>query len=142
MDEVTLGLLRAFRLHPFALEEATKRLRYSERYLRNVVSSALERGILLSSPAAPDRRRRQYRVSWRALREEMLKGGEARDRVVHALGLEPGYEGKYVALVDGVVVDFDDDLLALTDRVADRYPAEALLVTNVGEPRQPLTMGL
>ncbi|MEM2905538.1 MAG: hypothetical protein QW587_07375, partial [Candidatus Bathyarchaeia archaeon] len=94
MDEVTLGLLKAFQLHPFALREASRRLSYSERYLRNVFSSALAGGTLLSSPSAQDRRRRQYRVNWAALRREILKGGEAKNRIIEALGLKPRYEGK------------------------------------------------
>ncbi|MFQ6075595.1 MAG: DUF5678 domain-containing protein [Candidatus Bathyarchaeia archaeon] len=58
------------------------------------------------------------------------------DRGFELLKLFKDYHGEYVAIVNGRVVDHDEDLQALGKRVLGRYPAESLYVTCVGTPRR------
>ena len=71
-----------------------------------------------------------------------MKGGEEKKNIIEALGLEGEYSGAYVALLNGEVVDYDDDLYALSDRVFANYGLDEVVVTNVGVPRKIITMEL
>lgn len=55
--------------------------------------------------------------------------------------LLPKYRGKYIAMRDGVVLDQDEDLIKLHDRIRDQYGDEPILMTLVDkEPIQTFRM--
>ena len=48
---------------------------------------------------------------------------------------DPKYKGKYVAIKDMKVIDFDDDEFALAGRINKKYPRDIILIEKVGEEK-------
>ncbi len=46
--------------------------------------------------------------------------------------------GEYVAIYQGDLVDHDPDMLALLQRIEERYPEEPVLIRQVGEVIEPV----
>jgi len=142
VNDAVLRALRAFGLGPFKARDFAKRLGYSEGYVRNVISEAVASGEVLAYISDEDKRAKVYRINSTIIRKAILKGGEEKKNIIEALGLEGKYSGAYVALLNGEVVDYDDDLYALSDRVFTNYGLDEVVVTNVGIPRKITTMEL
>lgn len=142
MNDAVLRALRVFGLRPFKARDFAKRLGYSEGYVRNVISEAVASGEVLAYVSDEDKRAKVYRINLTIIRKAILKGGEEKKNIIEALGLEGEYSGAYVALLNGEVVDYDDDLYALSDRVFTNYGLDEVVVTNVGIPRRITTMEL
>ena len=134
--------LRTFGLGPFKARDFAERLGYSEGYVRNVISKAVASGEVLAYVSDEDKRVKVYRINSSIIRKAILKGGEKKKNIIEALGLESEYSGAYVALLNGEVVDYDDDLYALSDRVFANYGLDEVVVTNVGVPGKIITMEL
>jgi len=142
VNDAVLRALRVFGLRPFKARDFAKRLGYSEGYVRNVISEAVASGEVLAYVSDEDKRAKVYRINLTIIRKAILKGGEEKKNIIEALGLEGEYSGAYVALLNGEVVDYDDDLYALSDRVFTNYGLDEVVVTNVGIPRRITTMEL
>jgi len=142
VNDAVLRALRVFGLRPFKARDFAKRLGYSEGYVRNVISEAVASGEVLAYVCEEDKRAKVYRINSTIIRKAILKGGEEKKNIIEALGLEGKYSGAYVALLNGEVVDYDDDLYALSDRVFTNYGSDEVVVTNVGIPRKITTMEL
>ena len=142
MKDAVLRALRTFGLGPFKARDFAERLGYSEGYVRNVISEAVASGEVLAYVSDEDKRVKVYRINSSIIRKAILKGGEEKKNIIEALGLEGEYSGAYVALLNGEVVDYDDDLYALSGRVFANYGLDEVVVTNVGVPRKIITMEL
>ncbi len=66
---------------------------------------------------------------WEAKRKKIEEESE-RFRTQHA-DLLKQYAGQYVAMHDGVVIDHDPDLVALHNRVREKYGDEPILMSPV-----------
>lgn len=74
-----------------------------------------------------ERRKRQERVQ-EAFEHERAAYVQLED------SLRPQYEGRYVAIRNGQVLDSDEDELALIDRVYERFGYSPMYVRKVGAP--------
>lgn len=45
--------------------------------------------------------------------------------------LYPKYEGQHVAILEGQLIDYDDDSVALYHRIRQKYPGKFVLMTPV-----------
>jgi hypothetical protein len=54
----------------------------------------------------------------------------------HMLLSDPAYRGKYVAILDGSVVDIDDDKVRLAKRVYEKHGYVSAYIDKVQEKRQ------
>lgn len=126
----------AFGVSEFTLSDIVSRLDIKKSYARNLLSQLTSRGYVSSRADNADKRRRLYRLRVKAFDDvlaskELLARGE-----FELLKLFGSYRGEYVAIVDGKVVDHDEDLQALGKRVLGEYPLKSLYVTCIGTPRK------
>lgn len=93
---------------------ARKRNQDIETAIVDYLEQHLPAGGPVDAPAAgdPDREVAAFRAMHTQLREQ--------------------YEGQYVAIHDGEVVDHDQDRLALYERIEKRYPDQFVLMRPVG----------
>ena len=142
MENVLLMALSVFGFRFFRARELAERLGYSEGYVKNLISKAVASGKVTSYVSDEDKRVKIYRINPVAIKNAILRGGREKEGVIEALGLKEKYSGGYVALVEGEVVDHDEDLYALSDRVFASYPPEKIVLTNVGVPKKMITIEL
>lgn len=140
MREILLRALTMFRWSPFTVNDLADKVGYSEGYVRNVLSEAVKSGEALTRVVEADKRKKMYRVNLKVVESAVLKGGKERERVIEALGLTKEYHGEYVVLINGKVIDHDDDLYALSERAFARYNPDEIIVTNVGRPKKMITI--
>jgi len=137
-----LTALGVFGLRPFKAKEFAEKLGYSQGYVKNLISKAVASGDVVSYVSADDKRVKIYRINPAMIKDAILRGGKEKEEVIESLGLKGKHSGSYVALLEGEVVDYDEDLYALSDRVFAVHPAEKIFVTNVGIPRKMITLEL
>ena len=140
MKEICLKALRAFKWSSFTISDLATELGYNEGYVRNAIGEAVKAAEVTKQVVDADKRRRAYRVNPKVVERAVRKGGEEKEKVIRALGLEREYCGKYVALLNGKAVDCDEDLYALSDRVFAKHNPDEIVVTNVGLPKKIITI--
>lgn len=129
-------LLNTFLIDEFISDDVAERLGFRKGYARNLLSGLMKQGYVSSRPDEKDRRRRLYRLEVKALDEVLSLKPSLEKRELETLKLFKTYRGEYVAVVNGEVVDHDEDLQALAKRVLLKYPLESLYITCVGTPRR------
>jgi len=137
-----LTALSVFGLRPFKAREFAEKLGYSQGYVKNLISKAVASGEVVSHVSVDDKRVKIYRINPAVIKDAIMRGGKEKEGIIESLGLKGKYSGGYVALLEGGVVDYDEDLYALSDRVFAEHPAEEIIVTNVGIPRKMITLEL
>lgn len=140
MRETLLKALKIFKWSPFTVNDLADKVGYSEGYVRNILSEAAKSGEVLTQVVEVDKRKRMYRVNLKVVERAVLKGGKEKERVIETLGLTKEYQGEYVALINGEVIDHDEDLYALSERAFARYKPDEIIVTNVGRPNRIITI--
>lgn len=73
--------------------------------------------------------RRQYFVTASDKRHALLAESEAFKQQHHQL--QEMYDGQYIAMLDGKVVDHDADRVELSDRIYANYPEHTILIRRV-----------
>lgn len=130
LPETLRKLARRFGAEPFEARDVEKALGLRPGYVRNLMSLLKGRRWIMAKPHPSTRRRRLYTVNYDAVSEATLGG--------RLLGVELG---EYVAFVNRRVVDHDADLQRLTQRVLRSHRPGEIFITNMGTPKERITIG-
>jgi len=132
--------VRAFKSGPFKSTDLVKRLGYASGYVRNFLSQATRQGLLVPESRA-GKREKTFRANPRVVRDIVLRGGKDKEELLNAMGLRSKYFGEYVALDGFEIIDHDQDLYRLGERVfSNREAPGRIVVTNVGVPKKIITV--
>ncbi len=132
--------VREFKSSPFKSTDLVKRLGYASGYVRNFLSQARREGLLVAE-SKTGKRVKTFRANPRVVKDIVLGGGKEKERLIDAMGLRSKYLGEYVALNGFEVVDHDQDLYRLGERMfSNRDALRRIVVTNVGVPKKIITV--
>jgi len=132
--------LKAFKSTPFRSADLVTKLGYAAGYARNFLSQATRQGLLIAE-SAKGRKGKNFRVNPNVVRRIILKGGKEKEELLEALGLTSRYAGEYVALKGFQVLDHDQDVYRLGERVfSDQKKQREITITNVGIPKKIITI--
>lgn len=130
LPETLRRLARRFGAKPFEARDVEKALRLKPSYVRNLMSELKARRWITAKPHPLTRRRKVYHINYDAVSEAAVGG--------RLLGVELG---EYVAFVDRRVVDHDTDLQRLAQRVLKSHRSEEIFITNMGTPKERISIG-
>ena len=102
----------------------------SEVMLSDTVTAQLQHKALKISKTPEELAERAVREFLRTATRQAIHQEVQMFRARHAELLQE-YTGRYIAMVQGQVVDNDEDQLALWARIDDRYPHTPVLITPV-----------
>ena len=125
-------LLRRFRGKPFNFQEALESLGLKSSYVKNLLSELGKKGWLHSTPDPAEARRVIYRL-------DLAAAGEVNSENVQSMLGE--YMGEYVLLVNGRIIDKDDDIQRLLRRALKKYKPSEIYITSAGRPKELVTVG-
>ncbi|MCX8183789.1 MAG: MarR family transcriptional regulator [Crenarchaeota archaeon] len=131
LENAYSGLLRKFGGRPFRLEEAARALGVKPSYMKNLLSELKRRGWLISKPDPEDARRAVYNLDLTFISEMKTEVGST----------ITSHEGEYVLFVNGRIVDKDHDVQRLLRRALKKHKPDEIYITNVGRPRELVTIG-
>lgn len=115
---------------PFEASDVEKAFGLKPSYVRNLMGQLKARRWVEARPHPATRRRRVYNINYDAVSDVAVGG--------RLLGVELG---KYVAFVDKKVVDHDHDLQRLVQRVLKSRRPEEIFITNMGKPKERISIG-
>ena len=133
LETVFLKLLDVFGGGEFKARDVSRKLQLKASYVKNLLSQLRKRGWIITRHDPESRRKRLYRLDLGAIEGARLGAGSR---------YLSDYRGEYVAFLGGKAVDHDADLQALTRRVLAKYPLDELFITNVGQPKELMRIGL
>ena len=125
-------LLRHFQGRPFNFQEAVECLGLKSSYVKNLLSELGKKAWLHSTPDPAEARRVIYRL-------DLATAGEVNSENVQSMLGE--YMGEYVLLVNGRIMDKDDDIQRLLRRALRKYKRGQIYITSAGRPKELVTVG-
>lgn len=125
-------LLRHFRGRPFNFQEALESLGLKSSYVKNLLSELGKKGWLHSTPDPEEARRVIYRL-------DLAAAGEVNSENVQSMLGE--YMGEYILLVNGRIMDKDNDIQKLLRRALRRHKPGEIYITSAGRPKELVTVG-
>lgn len=131
LEKAYSRLLRRFGGRPFRLEEAAKALSVKPNYMKNLLSELRRRSWLISKPDSNDARRAVYILDLIAISEMETEMSS----------MISNHEGEYVLFVNGRIVDRDYDIQRLIRRALKKHKPNEIYITNIGRPRELVTIG-
>lgn len=123
-------LARRFGAMPFEARDVEKAFGLKPGYVRNLMGQLKAKRWVEARPHPATRRRRVYTINYDAVGDVAVGG--------RLLGVELG---RYVAFVDRKVVDHDHDLQRLVQRVLKSRRPEEIFITNMGTPKERISIG-
>ena len=130
VPETLRKLARRFGATPFETIDVEKALGLKRSYVKNLMGQLKARRWITAKPHPSTRRRRVYAINYDAVGEVAVGG--------RLLGVELG---EYVAFVNHRVIDHDPDLQRLTQRVMKSHRPEQVFITNMGTPKERISIG-
>jgi len=132
IDDIYGRLLKSFDGRPFRLKEVTESLRLRPGYVKNLLSELRRRGWVSTMPDPTEARRTIYRL-------DLAAANEVDSAPVQSMLGE--HIGEYVLLINGAIVDKDEDVQRLLRRALKNYKPEQIYITSAGRPKEIVTIG-
>ena len=132
LDDAYGRLLKSFGGRPFRLNDVSKAFGLRPGYVKNLLSGLRRRGWVSTMPDPTEARRTIYRL-------DLAAAGEVDSTPVQSMLGE--HIGEYVLLVNGAIVDKDEDIQRLLRRALKKYKPEQIYITSAGRPKEIVTIG-
>jgi len=132
LDDAYGRLLKSLGGRPFRLNEVVEALGLRPGYVKNLLSELGRRGWVSTMPDPTEARRTIYRL-------DLAAAGEVESVPVQSMLGE--HIGEYVLLVNGTIVDKDEDVQRLLRRALRKYKPEQIYITSAGRPKEIVTIG-
>lgn len=136
---MSLSILLQSSKQEFSFDDLPSLLDLSPGYTRKVVADLVKNDILMPFKDRKDKRKLVYKLNWPAIRNYLLSNPKDYDEIINKIAGDE-YPRKYVAIDNFQVIAAANDLMTLTQELGALPKESTILITNVGQPEQPLIL--